>query len=45
MLELFRVRSGTDRVFIPYKGAAPAIADLLGGQIQVPMSANRFCCR
>jgi tripartite-type tricarboxylate transporter receptor subunit TctC len=40
MLELFRVRSGTNIVFIPYKGAAPAIADLLGGQIQVHMSAK-----
>ena len=40
MLELFRARTGTNIVFIPYKGAAPAIADLLGGQIQVHMSAK-----
>ena len=30
-LELFRARTGTDIAFIPYKGATPAIADLLGG--------------
>jgi tripartite-type tricarboxylate transporter receptor subunit TctC len=40
LLELFRVRSNTKIVFIPYKGAAPAIADLLGGQIQIHMSAK-----
>src|SRR5262245_55430384 len=32
-LELFRVRTASNIVFIPYKGAAPAVADLLGGQI------------
>lgn len=39
-LELFRARTGTNIVFIPCRGAAPAIADLLGGQIQVHMSAK-----
>ena len=39
-LEMFRVRIGTDIVFVPYKGAAPAIADLLGGQIQIGMSSK-----
>jgi tripartite-type tricarboxylate transporter receptor subunit TctC len=39
-LELFRVRTGTNIVFVPYKGAAPAIADLLGGQIQIGMSSK-----
>src|SRR5215475_1790751 len=34
-LEQFRVRAGVDIPFIPYKGAAPAVADLLGGQIQI----------
>lgn len=39
-LELFRVRSGVDIPFIPYKGAAPAVADLLGGQIQIGMTSK-----
>ena len=39
-LELFRARTGTDIAFIPYKGAAPAIADLLGGQIQIGMTSK-----
>jgi tripartite-type tricarboxylate transporter receptor subunit TctC len=39
-LELFRVRTGTNIVFIPYKGAAPAVSDLLGGQIQIGMTSK-----
>jgi tripartite-type tricarboxylate transporter receptor subunit TctC len=35
LLEYFRARTGSDIVFVPYKGAAPAIADILGNQIQV----------
>ncbi len=33
-LELFRSMAGVDLVHVPYKGLAPAITDLLGGQIQ-----------
>jgi tripartite-type tricarboxylate transporter receptor subunit TctC len=40
LLELFRVRTGINTVFVPYKGSAPAIADLLGGHIQIHMSAK-----
>ncbi len=32
--ELFRSMAGIDMVHVPYKGAAPALADLLSGQIQ-----------
>jgi tripartite-type tricarboxylate transporter receptor subunit TctC len=39
-LELFRVRTGADITFVPYKGAAPAVADLLGGQIQIGMTSK-----
>jgi len=39
-LELLRARTGSSMNFIPYKGAAPAIADLLGNQIQVGMSSK-----
>jgi len=31
--ELFRMIAGVDIVHIPYKGAPPALADLMGGQI------------
>jgi tripartite-type tricarboxylate transporter receptor subunit TctC len=33
--ELFKVKTGTDILFVPYKGAAPAITDLLGGHIEM----------
>ena len=33
--ELFKVMTHTDLTHVPYRGAAPAIADLLGGQVQV----------
>jgi tripartite-type tricarboxylate transporter receptor subunit TctC len=39
-LELLRVRTGTQIAFIPYKGAAPAVADLLSGQIQIGMTSK-----
>src|SRR3954468_4594200 len=34
-LELFKMMAHVDMVHIPYKGAVPAVADLLGGQIGV----------
>ena len=33
--ELFKTEAGVDMVHIPYKGGAPALQDLLGGQIQL----------
>jgi tripartite-type tricarboxylate transporter receptor subunit TctC len=33
--ELFKLMAGIDMVHVPYRGDAPAIADLLGGQVQV----------
>jgi len=33
--ELFKTMAGVDMVHVPYKGAAPAMQDLVGGQIQV----------
>lgn len=33
--ELFKAMAGVDMVHVPYKGAAPAMTDLLGGQVQL----------
>jgi len=33
--ELFKQRAGMDILHIPYKGSAPAVQDLLGGQVQL----------
>jgi tripartite-type tricarboxylate transporter receptor subunit TctC len=33
--ELFKMMTGVDMVHVPYRGAGPAITDLLGGQVQV----------
>ena len=33
--ELFKMLTGTDMVHVPYRGAAPALTALLGGQVQV----------
>ena len=37
--ELFKLMSGAPMVHVPYRGAAPALTDLIGGQVQVIFSA------
>jgi tripartite-type tricarboxylate transporter receptor subunit TctC len=32
--ELFRSKTGVDMMHVPYRGAGPAVVDLLGGQVQ-----------
>ena len=36
--ELFKIMAGVDMLHVPYRGDAPALTDLLGGQVQVYFS-------
>ncbi len=36
--ELFKLMTGIDMLHVPYRGGAPAITDLMGGQVQVYFS-------
>jgi tripartite-type tricarboxylate transporter receptor subunit TctC len=38
--ELFKMMAGVNMVHVPYRGGAPALNDLLGGQVQVMFSAG-----
>jgi tripartite-type tricarboxylate transporter receptor subunit TctC len=38
--ELFKTMTGVSMVHVPYRGAAPATADLLGGQLQIMFSTT-----
>jgi tripartite-type tricarboxylate transporter receptor subunit TctC len=38
--ELFKSMTGVDMVHIPYKGGAPMMADLIGGQIQLAIETS-----
>jgi tripartite-type tricarboxylate transporter receptor subunit TctC len=41
--ELFKVMAGVNMLHVPYRGSAPALTDLLGGQVQVmfdPMTSS-----
>ena len=35
--ELFKLRTGTDILHVPYRGSGPAVGDLLGGQVDSMM--------
>jgi tripartite-type tricarboxylate transporter receptor subunit TctC len=38
--ELFKIKSGTDIVHIPYRGGAPMVADLVAGQIDMTVNGK-----
>jgi tripartite-type tricarboxylate transporter receptor subunit TctC len=38
--EMFRSMTGVDMVHVPYRGGGPAVADLIGGQVQVYFGTN-----
>jgi tripartite-type tricarboxylate transporter receptor subunit TctC len=42
MVEYFKVVTGTDMEFVPYKGGPALISDLLSGQIQMTFGAKSF---
>jgi tripartite-type tricarboxylate transporter receptor subunit TctC len=37
--ELFKMMAGVDMVHVPYRGVAPALTDLVGGQVQMLFAA------
>jgi len=37
--ELFKMMAGVDLIHVPYRGAGPALTDLLGGQVQVSFAS------
>src|SRR5215468_9673684 len=37
--ELFKMMAGVDMLHVPYRGGAPALTDLIGGQVQVMFAA------
>jgi tripartite-type tricarboxylate transporter receptor subunit TctC len=38
--ELFKMMTGVDMAHVPYRGAGPALTDLLGGQVQVMIAST-----
>ncbi len=40
IVELFKIKTGTNIVHVPYRGGAPMITDLLGGQIQMTVNGK-----
>jgi tripartite-type tricarboxylate transporter receptor subunit TctC len=41
--EVFNLRAGTEIVHVPYKGSAPAVADLIGGQVSIMYDTVASC--
>jgi len=41
--EVFNARAGVDILHVPYKGSAPAVADLIGGQVSIMYDTVASC--
>jgi tripartite-type tricarboxylate transporter receptor subunit TctC len=41
--ELFKMMTGVDMVYVPYRGLAPALTDLIAGQVQVIFATMPSC--
>jgi tripartite-type tricarboxylate transporter receptor subunit TctC len=41
--ELFKKMTGVDMQHVPYRGGAPAVSDLIGGQVQIMFAAMTDC--
>ena len=41
--EIFNSRAGTEILHVPYKGSSPAVADLIGGQVQIMYDTVASC--
>jgi len=41
LAELFRLTTGANIVHVPYKGATPAVTDILAGQVQMYLTRSR----
>lgn len=39
VMELYKIESGADIVFVPYRGQAPALTDVMSGQIQLTVDS------
>jgi tripartite-type tricarboxylate transporter receptor subunit TctC len=43
--ERFKLLTGIDMLHVPYRGGAPALIDLIGGQVQVDHPGPARCAR
>jgi tripartite-type tricarboxylate transporter receptor subunit TctC len=41
--ELFKMMTGVDMIHVPYRGDAPALTDLIGGQVQIMFGTVPGC--